>query len=790
MLGFPKKTSPVGQPFANFVASKENKKFAKSLASLVKGKAPKRLILVGVDGRQWAADVKALELKSRKSVPRTLIIANAADPDAVAAGPRNPRDRRYRDLVAASTDCFLILRKGVVAFVNTTGLQKLGDDGGRLIGMPFLSLVHPDFKDAVEEGAAGLLASESETDDRLLIKVFSQTGEVFDVEARAWKFGAEGDDTVAVELRDVTRRIRAAQAVLESEERLKGVMDAVADAVVSIDERGIIRSFNAAAETLFGVRRGDVQGKPFDTFVPDWTAQGASGKAAKPKLGPSTVEVGEAVLGKAREVNAARADGKKFPAEINVNALQQGADSLFTAVVRDISARKQAEQAQKIYAARLEDEVSERTADLRKLSRQTQQILEAANEGIVSIAPNGRITMANPTAAEILDRDLSALKTMTIDGAFVFGAGHPDAGQPLDLKPQLENGPYYVDQEARLARGDGMSFDAEYAIAPIQEKAGVSGYVLTFRDVTERKQAESELRLAATVFEHTSEGLLVADANQRVTKTNQAFTDVTGYSEEDVHGQLLRSVIFFDDKIYRDTMADLEKSGQIEWEQWGKNKKGERFAARLALSLVKNKAGEVQQYVTILNDITQRKLDEEQIRYQANYDQLTGLPNRALFMDRLARLVIESRRTKTKIGLMFIDLDGFKAVNDSLGHDAGDLLLKQTADRLGICVRESDTVARLGGDEFTVIMPLIDSIDSTVVVANRILESLTEPFDLDGQEGRISASIGISMYPDQADDDKQLLRNADVAMFHAKSQGKANYQFYREGLEIEGGSRA
>ena len=142
--------------------------------------------------------------------------------------------------------------------------------------------------------------------------------------------------------------------------------------------------------------------------------------------------------------------------------------------------------------------------------------------------------------------------------------------------------------------------------------------------------------------------------------------------------------------------------------------------------------------------------------------------------------------TKTNIGLMFIDLDGFKAVNDTLGHDAGDELLKQTADRLNICVRESDTIARLGGDEFTVIMPLIDNIESTIVVADRILESLTEPFGLNGEEGKISASIGISIYPGQADDDKQLLHNADVAMFHAKSQGKANYQFYREGLEIEG----
>lgn len=513
LLGYPKKVSPIGQPFADFVVSGESKKLAKSLASLTKGKSAKRLTLAGVDGRQWAADVKAVQLKSRKKTPRTLIIANTADPDAVAAGPRNPRDRRYRDLVKASTDCFFILRKGVVAFVNRTGLQKLGDDGGRLIGVPFLSLIHPDYKDAVREGADGVLKHGAANDERLLIKIYSQTGDVFDVEARAWLFGAEGDDTIAVELRDVTRRIRAAQAVLESEERLKGVMDAVADAVVSIDERGVVRSFNAAAEALFSVRRGDVQGKMFDKYVPDWTAQAQSGKKTKPKLGPSTVEVSEVVLGKAREVEATRADGTHFPAEINVNALQQGADSLFTAVVRDITERKEAEQAHQVYAARLQEEVPERTAELQNLSRQTRQILEAANEGIVSIALDGQVTMANPTAAEILDRDLGALKTMSIDGAFVYGAGHPDAGMPLNLRAQLEKGPSYVAHEARLARGDGTSFDAEYAIAPIREKAGVSGYVLTFRDVTERKQAESELRLAATVFKHTSEGLLVADAN-------------------------------------------------------------------------------------------------------------------------------------------------------------------------------------------------------------------------------------------------------------------------------------
>jgi diguanylate cyclase (GGDEF)-like protein len=152
-------------------------------------------------------------------------------------------------------------------------------------------------------------------------------------------------------------------------------------------------------------------------------------------------------------------------------------------------------------------------------------------------------------------------------------------------------------------------------------------------------------------------------------------------------------------------------------------------------------------------------------------------------MDRLTRLVLEGRRAKTSIGLMFIDLDGFKAINDTLGHDAGDELLRSTARRLEKCVREADTVARLGGDEFTVIMPLIDNFEAAGFVAGRIIRSLTEPFDLGGRVGNVSASIGISLLPAQASTAGELLHNADVAMYHAKHQGKANYQFYRAELE-------
>lgn len=184
------------------------------------------------------------------------------------------------------------------------------------------------------------------------------------------------------------------------------------------------------------------------------------------------------------------------------------------------------------------------------------------------------------------------------------------------------------------------------------------------------------------------------------------------------------------------------------------------------------------QFVAVINDITERKKAEERIRYQASYDALTGLPNRALFLDRLEHAVATARRQEYALGLMFIDLDGFKAVNDTLGHEAGDQLLKGAGQRLRSCVRESDTVARLGGDEFTVIMEGVEGRAGAAVVAQRVISTLEVPFDLDGKPGHVSASIGIALLPEDASNSEELLRNADTAMYAAKGRGKANFQFY------------
>jgi len=303
------------------------------------------------------------------------------------------------------------------------------------------------------------------------------------------------------------------------------------------------------------------------------------------------------------------------------------------------------------------------------------------------------------------------------------------------------------------------------------------------QEIAERKQAEEQLRLAATVFETTSEGIMVTDINNRFKAVNSAFCRMTGYSEDEIIGQdpqLLRSNRH--DAIFYETLwAALTSRGHWAGEVWSRRKNGEVFPTWLSIATVPTgEHNESVQYVAILRDITEQKQDEEQILLQATYDSLTNLPNRTLFLERLSDALATIRRQEGILALLFIDLDNFKSVNDTLGHDKGDLLLQQAAHRLKTCIREVDTVARFGGDEFTVILQMIDSANSAAQVAEKIIQTFATPFLLDGNEAYIGASIGISLSPHDSAEPAVLLRNADIAMYQAKAVGRNQYYFFTE----------
>ncbi|HEX8961491.1 MAG TPA: EAL domain-containing protein [Rhodocyclaceae bacterium] len=301
----------------------------------------------------------------------------------------------------------------------------------------------------------------------------------------------------------------------------------------------------------------------------------------------------------------------------------------------------------------------------------------------------------------------------------------------------------------------------------------------------ERKSTENELQIAASVHEAISEAIVVTDAEDRIIAINPAFTQVTGYSSAEAIGQtprLLKSGRH-DLGFYQKLWHELQTTGRWEGEIWNRRKNGEEYPEWLSINTLRDASGKVLRRIGMFADITEKKRTEETIWRQANYDSLTDLPNRRLFRDRLQHEIMKAQRAGLYVALLFIDLDRFKEVNDTLGHHTGDLLLVEAARRICSFVRATDTVARLGGDEFTVIMSDLFDTDRVGEVAQGMLRALSDPFPLGKDAVYISASIGITIFPSDANNIESLLRNADQAMYAAKEQGRNRFSYFTASMQ-------
>jgi diguanylate cyclase (GGDEF)-like protein/PAS domain S-box-containing protein len=307
------------------------------------------------------------------------------------------------------------------------------------------------------------------------------------------------------------------------------------------------------------------------------------------------------------------------------------------------------------------------------------------------------------------------------------------------------------------------------------------------KEIIDRKRVQTRLNLAAKVISSCNEAILVTDTRGRIVYVNAAFTKITGYSKAEVIGRnpSVMASGRHPKEFWAEFWRSLTQKGHWRGEVWDRRKDGEVFPKLLAVSAIADEKNKVTHYVGIFSDITLIKQSEERLENLAHYDPLTQLPNRLLFRDRLNQALIRSGRENTKAALMFLDLDGFKTLNDTVGHAKGDELLVAVASRLQDCVRRSDTTARIGGDEFTVVMPDVDDMRQVVPVAQRIIQALSRPFNLSGDDVFSSVSIGIAMYPRDGRDADTLLKHADTAMYHAKSQGKNNFQFFSKAMNAE-----
>ena len=429
-------------------------------------------------------------------------------------------------------------------------------------------------------------------------------------------------------------------------------------------------------------------------------------------------------------------------------------------------------------------------AELRDREQHMRTLLSAMGEGVILRDATGRVQSYNNAAAELLGLSPQEMADwQTEDGRLHYFDENGDTLQPRHL-PSLRALASSKPKTGTLGieRPDGSRRWMWINAKPFfdDESGELRGVVSTLADITLGREHEEQRRLALTVFRNSVEAIIVTDAEERILSVNQAFTEVTGYAAEDVIGKTPRLLGSgtHGREFYEAMWRDLRILGVWKGEIQDRRKDGSLYPASLSISTVRDSNGRITHYVAVFSDITERKASEARIAYLAQHDALTGLPNRALLQDRLDQALAHATRQGKRIALMFLDLDRFKTINDSLGHLTGDKLLQGVAGRLRQCVRETDTVSRQGGDEFIIVLTGVDSPDEAGRVAAKILDQLDAAFDVDGQQLRTSFSIGIALFPEDGHDPETLMKNADTAMYHAKESGRNTYRFFDERMNV------
>jgi diguanylate cyclase (GGDEF)-like protein/PAS domain S-box-containing protein len=427
-------------------------------------------------------------------------------------------------------------------------------------------------------------------------------------------------------------------------------------------------------------------------------------------------------------------------------------------------------------------DITERKSAEEKLRRQhdlLHKVIESIPSGVSLFDTNLDLVLHNQEVQRLLDlpAELLAKQPCNLEDILRFNAQRGEYG-PGDaeaiIAPMVERARTPSHHHLERTRPNGKTLDIRGV--PLTD----GGFVTIYTDISERRSSAERDQLAQKVFIHTPAGIILTDEAHRIVSINPATSQITGYEPFELIGHTVFALINLEKQQTPESLQQLiAERGNWSSELEIARKTGESIPVGVRVTRVDDPhSGATANYIWILADITERRQAEERMRHIAQHDALTGLPNRLALLIRLAQLLPEARRHQWLLGVMFIDLDRFKIINDTLGHQVGDELLREVACRLSAVVRETDYVARLGGDEFVIILPAIAMPADAAIVANKIIAALSSPIQVDGHELHTSPSIGISIFPDDGPDGDTILKNADTAMYHAKAAGRNNFQFF------------
>lgn len=573
-----------------------------------------------------------------------------------------------------------------------------------------------------------------------------------DVHKRPFR-NASGDIVgIITVVRDVTGELQMQRRLAKEHAMLRGVMDSIPDLISIKDTAGAYLGCNKAVEHFFSAHEAMIIGHTDSDFVDPETAE-------------SFLMQDRAMLAQQQPVISEKwvtyPDGAKVLLETLKTPFYDARNSLLgsISVSRDITSRREQEHERELLH---------------------HAMACSLHEIYIFDSVSLRFEYCNRGALDSLGFCMDEMREMT----------------PFDIKPFYTEetyraiiAPLISGQKSRLVfetfhcRRDGSMYPVEVHLQCFDHDD--SHVIMSIvQNISERLSTEHRLRLAAQVFDASTQGIIISNESNTIRLVNPAFTRITGYSAEEAIG---RNPHFLSSELsgpnfYREMWDAINTRDYWAGEVWNRRKSGEIYPQWLEISVIRRVGGQIESHVGLFTDITERKTAEEQIRVLAQHDYLTGLPNRALLAERFAQVMALAERKNEQFGLIYLDLDHFKEVNDSFGHHVGDLLLKEVANRLRHAVRVTDTICRMGGDEFILLVPGVEGIEDIEVLADKLLDVIGEPYPVAGDELAVTPSAGIAIYPQHGKDMDTLMRRADVAMYCAKSGGRNGYRLFEAGM--------
>jgi len=643
------------------------------------------------------------------------------------------------------------------------GLTEVSLNVERLLGYPrsawlaagaWRRFVHPDdaaaahqaYREGVARGDPFEVCYRMRHQDGRILNVRDRVTVVHDSHDQPMLRGLLLDTRCEV---DAQARVRASEA------HFRGIFEQAAIGIVICDAQGVIECVNQRFCAILGLSDASLVGARFDEVLPPLA--GETAHAAAPQTRRSV-----------------RPDGTEVwtHASFTTQCDTPGAPCALLVTVQDIT---------HLHAA---------TASLADEERRLRALLATLGEGVIVRDTTGKVVLHNAAAARMLGLGSDEMARFRADNGLVRYILEDGSDYPLDDLPAqqtLRDGEGHCSLVGVQRRDGSTRWLWAHSQASLDADGHIEAAVTAVTDVTPMREAETRLRLADKAVDHSADAIMITTADGKILRVNPAFTRVTGYEASEVIGHtpaMFRSGRH-DSSFYAAMWTAIRTQGSWQGDIWNRHKDGRLYAERLSISAVRDNTDRPSHYVAVFSDVTEARNKVQQYAHMAHHDALTGLPNRSLMADRLAQSLNLAQRNQRQVALMFLDLDRFKDINDTLGHAGGDALLKAVADRLAASVRESDSVGRQAGDEFLVLLPDLDDGGQAGQVAHKILSTLARAITINGQQVHASASIGIALYPDDAQEADTLLHHADTALYHAKAAGRGTFRYFTESMNAE-----